>query len=53
MVAAHRRGLIGRKAAVFLNGGTLHLEWMPDGHVSMTGPTAVSYAGTLDPSLLD
>ncbi len=52
MVAAHRRGLIGRKAAVFLNGGTLHLEWMPDGHVSMTGPTAVSYAGTLDPSLL-
>ncbi|NQV47626.1 MAG: diaminopimelate epimerase [Rhodospirillaceae bacterium] len=52
MVAAHRRGLIGRKAAVFLNGGTLHLEWMPDGHVSMTGPTAVSYAGTLDLSLL-
>jgi diaminopimelate epimerase len=52
LVAAHRRGLTGRTAEVALDGGTLRVEWREaDGHVLMTGPAAVSFAGTLDPSL--
>lgn len=52
VVAASRRGLIGRAADVVLDGGTLAIEWMKDDHVLMTGPVALSYAGTLDSSLL-
>jgi diaminopimelate epimerase len=52
LVAAARRGLTGRKAEVVLDGGTLEIEWRADGHVLMTGAVAVSFHGTLDPSLL-
>lgn len=52
VVAAARRGLTGRKADVTLDGGTLTIEWLPDNHVLMTGPVAVSFSGTLDRSLL-
>ena len=52
LVAAARRGLTGRKAEIVLDGGTLEIEWAADGHVVMTGPVAVSFTGTLDPSLL-
>lgn len=52
LVAAARRGLTGRKAALILDGGTLDIEWLRDGHVVMTGGVAQSFAGTLDPSLL-
>jgi len=52
LVAAARRGLTGRKAEVVLDGGALEIEWRADGHVLMTGPVAVSFHGTLDPSLL-
>jgi diaminopimelate epimerase len=52
LVGAARRGLTGRKAEVILDGGTLEIEWREDGHVFMTGPVAVSFSGTLDPSLL-
>jgi diaminopimelate epimerase len=52
LVGAARRGLIGRKADVVLDGGTLEIEWRADGHVLMTGAVAVSFHGTLDPSLL-
>lgn len=38
LVAAHRRGLAGRKAEVQLPGGVLTIEWRQDGHVWMTGP---------------
>lgn len=48
-VAAHRRGLTGREVEVVLDGGLLRLEWRDDGHVLMTGPTAMVYRGTLDP----
>lgn len=51
-VAAHRRGLSGRKVAVDLDGGPLGIEWLEDGDVLMTGPVATSYQGRLDPSLL-
>ena len=53
LVNAHRRGLTGRKATVVLDGGPLIIEWREsDSHVLMTGPVAISFRGTLDPSLL-
>ncbi len=52
LVAAARRGLTGRSAEVVLDGGSLFIDWSPDNHVMMTGPVAVAFTGTLDPSLL-
>lgn len=51
LVAAARRGLTGRQAEIVADGGTLDIEWRADNHVVMTGPVAVSFTGTLDPSL--
>jgi len=48
LVAASRRNLTGRSATIELLGGSLHVEWREsDGHVLMTGPTAVEFKGTL------
>lgn len=48
LVAAHRRGLCDRAATVALSGGDLQIEWREaDGHVLMTGPVSLDYAGTL------
>jgi diaminopimelate epimerase len=47
-VAAHRRGLAGRKVAVTVDGGTLAIEWRADGHVVMSGPAEESFRGTVD-----
>ena len=48
-VAAHRRGLAGRKVDIVLDGGTLHLELREsDEHILMTGPSALSFAGEID-----
>lgn len=44
-VAATRRGLIDGSAAIVMDGGMLHLAWREDGHVLMTGPTALVYRG--------
>ncbi|MBX3499208.1 MAG: diaminopimelate epimerase [Alphaproteobacteria bacterium] len=52
IVAAARRGLTSRKAEVVMDGGTLVMEWLRDGHVLMTGGVAQSFTGTLDPALL-
>ena len=52
LVAAARRGLSPRKAEIILDGGTLTIEWLRDGHVLMTGPVAVAFSGILDSSLL-
>jgi diaminopimelate epimerase len=52
VVAAHRRGLTGRKATIRLDGGALTVEWLKDNHVLMTGPVATSFTGILHPSLL-
>lgn len=52
IVAAVRRGLVKGPAEILLDGGPLVLEWRPDGHILMTGPTAESFRGELDPSLL-
>ncbi len=52
IVAAHRRGLSGRRAAVALDGGELSIEWLPNGHVTMTGPAAIAFTGIMDGALL-
>jgi diaminopimelate epimerase len=49
VVAAHRRGLTGRKVKVELDGGVLDIEWREtDDHVLMTGPAALSFTGDVD-----
>jgi diaminopimelate epimerase len=52
LVAAHRRGLAERHAAVALDGGSLEICWRQDGHVIMTGPATLSFEGAFDPALL-
>lgn len=48
-VAAVRRGLADRKVEVVLDGGSLQIEWREsDGHVIMTGPTALVFRGQVD-----
>jgi diaminopimelate epimerase len=51
-VAAHRRGLTGRRAEVVLDGGPLEIEWRADDHVLMTGPVATAFHGVLHHSLV-
>ena len=45
-VAAHRRGLTGRRVTIDLDGGTLEVDWRDDG-VWMTGATSHVFTGTL------
>lgn len=48
VVAAHRRGLVGRRATVAMDGGELQVEWREsDGHVLLTGETKVEFTGRL------
>jgi diaminopimelate epimerase len=49
LVAAHRRGLAGRRATLALDGGELLIDWRDsDGHVLMTGPVAFEFKGQLE-----
>jgi diaminopimelate epimerase len=49
MAAAVRRGLVGPKAQIVVDGGTLTLEWAGEGQpIYMTGPWALSYEGEID-----
>ena len=50
-VAAHLRGLTGRKVILDLDGGVLEIDWREDG-VWMTGPVAHVFDGTLPPEFL-
>jgi len=52
LVAAHRRGLTGRRATVALDGGDLDIEWRDDENVLMTGPAALSFEGSFDTALI-
>lgn len=48
LVAAHRRGLCGRRATVRLDGGELDIAWdEADGRVRMTGPAEIVFRGEL------
>ena len=51
-VAAHRRGIAGRLTTVRLDGGALDIDWREDGHVVMTGPTAIAFTGELPEAVL-
>ncbi|MDB5460381.1 MAG: dapF [Caulobacteraceae bacterium] len=49
LVAASRRGLVGRHATVEMDGGELLIEWREsDGHVLMTGPVQFEFTGVQD-----
>jgi len=48
LVAAARRGLTGRSADVLLDGGRLHIDWLANGHVRMTGGWTHSFDGVID-----
>jgi diaminopimelate epimerase len=48
LVNAHRRGLAGRHARVIVDGGELEIAWRDDGHVTMAGPVATAFMGTVD-----
>ncbi|HME26370.1 MAG TPA: diaminopimelate epimerase [Acetobacteraceae bacterium] len=48
LVNAHRRGLVGRRATVVVDGGELEIEWRQDSHVLMTGPVSTSFVGEID-----
>ena len=52
LVAGHRRGSIGRRATMELDGGPLDIVWEDDNRVTMTGPVAVSFRGAIDGTLL-
>ncbi len=50
-VAAHLKGLTGRRVMVDVDGGRLEIDWREDG-VWMTGPTAHVFTGSLTPAFL-
>jgi diaminopimelate epimerase len=50
-VAAHLRGLTGRKVTMDLDGGVLEIDWREDG-VWMTGPVAHVFDGVLSADYL-
>lgn len=47
-VAASRLGLTDRKVELVLDGGSLLIDWREDGHVYMTGPTAMPFRGFVE-----
>lgn len=50
-VAAHRRGLTGRRVQMDVDGGRLEIDWRADG-VWMTGPVAHVFDGWLSPDIV-
>ena len=52
LVAANRRGMMGRKGTVALDGGSLDIDWKKNNHVFMTGPVEMSFTGTLSEDLI-
>ena len=50
-VAAHRRGLTGRRVLIEADGGRLEVDWRDDG-VWLTGPVAHVFDGTFTPEFL-
>jgi diaminopimelate epimerase len=50
-VAAHLRGLTGRRVRLDLDGGVLEVDWRDDG-VWMTGPVAHVFDGWLTPEFV-
>jgi diaminopimelate epimerase len=53
MVAARRRGLVGDRVRLVLDGGEVEVVWPGEGPVTLIGPTARAFSGTLAPELFD
>jgi diaminopimelate epimerase len=53
VVAAARRGLTGRATTVLLDGGPLHIAWLENNHVRMTGGWTHSFDGEIDLHAMD
>lgn len=53
MVAARRRGLVGERVRLTVDGGEVEVAWPGEGPVTLIGPTARVFTGTLAPELLD
>ncbi|MDR0808511.1 MAG: diaminopimelate epimerase [Gemmobacter sp.] len=51
-VAAHLRGLAGRRVTLDLDGGVLEIDWRADG-VWMAGPVARVFDGVIPPAFLE
>ena len=51
VVAAHRRGLTGRRVVIDVDGGRLEADWREDG-VWLTGPVAYVFEGLLSPEFV-
>jgi len=47
LVAAHRRGLTGRKATIDMDGGKLTVEWRDDNRIILSGAIERSFEGAL------
>lgn len=47
VVAAVRRGLTDRRVDIEMDGGTLTVEWLENGHVLLSGPVAYVFEGRL------
>lgn len=52
VAAGVRRGLLGRRARVILDGGPLDIDWPEGAGVRMTGPVATVFEGALSPEFL-
>ncbi len=52
LVAAVQRDLTERKAEIILDGGSLFVEWLENGHVVLSGPAAFSFSGEIADSLM-
>lgn len=48
LVAAHRRGLIGREATIQMDGGQLGVNWRDDNHIILSGTIEKSFSGVVD-----
>lgn len=53
LVAAADRGLSERKNNIIMDGGTLTIHWLADGHVLMSGTAALNFSGTLPSGIWD
>ena len=53
MVAARLRGLVGDQVLLILDGGEVEVAWPGEGPVTLIGPTARVFSGTLAPELFD
>lgn len=53
LVAAARRGLTSRAADVVLDGGRLHIAWLANDHIRMTGGWTHSFDGEIGLAALD